>query len=159
MSDDMDPGLRHRLEESNIDPEQWPKYAPVIQAACEANGIRPIDLDAWSLGYLYGVPDGSRHLITDYVIGVLRGSALVFAREKGAFKKRMESNVLELASLGDVRFWPEDNKHGRNWGSCDLQGVSSGGQPVIRLGWGWTGHARMARAMRERDRIANLLPT
>jgi hypothetical protein len=159
MSDGIDAGLRHRLEESNIEPKEWPKYAPIIQAACDQNGFRPVDLDAWSLGYLYQVPDGSRHATIDYVIGVLGSSALVLAREKGAFKKKLELKVIEFANVGDVRFWPEDNTLGSNWGSSDLQGVSSGGQPVFRLGWGWSGHERMVRAMRERDRIAGLLPT
>lgn len=158
MSSDLDPGLRQRLEESNIEPHDWLRWAPIIRALCHHNGgLQPVDLDAWSVGDLYQLPTFPPHRTEEYVIGVLQGTALVFGREKGAFKKRLDFKAIELAEMGAVQFWPDDQQFRSNWGTCDLQAVSSGGEPLFRLGWEWGGSTPITSALRERDRIAEYL--
>lgn len=158
MSGDLDPGVRHRLEESNIEPSAWPKWSPIIEAVCQhSGGIRPMDLDAWSVGDLYQLPTYPPHRTEEFVIGVLQGTALVFGREKGSFKKKLDFKAIELDKVGAAQFWPDDQDFGNNWGSCDVQAVSSGGQPVFRLGWTWGSRTPMAKAARERDRILQFL--
>lgn len=146
MSGHLDPGLRHLLEESNIEPSDWPKWMPIIDAVCLHNGgLQPTDLDAWSVGDLYQLPTYPPHRTEEFVIGVLQGSALAFGREKGTFKKKLDFRAIELDKVAAAQFWPDDQQLGNNWGTCDVQAVSSGGQPVFRLGWGWGGRTPMAK--------------
>jgi hypothetical protein len=155
---EMDSGLQVRLEESNIAESDWTKYASQIQASCTQNGVRPIDFDAYSLGELYKLPDGSRLGSDKYILAVLAASAIVMIREAGMFKKKLEARSVEFAEQG-IRFHAEDKPATSSYGSVDLQGYASGGQPVLRLGWGWSGQQQLAEALKERERIMALLPT
>jgi hypothetical protein len=81
-------------------------------------------------------------------------------REKGGFlrARRVDVRTMLFDEEPGLRFRPEDKQHGRNYGSFDLQGHLSGGQPVLRFGWYWSGDT-MTAALQERERIAKLLPT
>jgi hypothetical protein len=157
-----DPGLSARIEQSHIPHKVWESHTPVIEAACQQHGIRPVDFDAWSVAEIYKQPDARTPPLRDvYAIAVLSGTALVAAREAGMFRKKLQFKSFEFTKMPGIRFWPEDNDTGNGWGSAELQGVASGGQPLMRLAWGWSHnnpHQQLAAALAERDRIMALLP-
>ncbi len=156
-----DGALRVRLEASNIPAKHWEKYGPIIQAGCEHGGFRPIDLDTYSLGDLYKLPDNSPPChTTQYIIGVLQGMAIVLIREKGLLSKKVDFKAINLPELPALSWYPEDAEKGRGWGAAELQGVTGGGQPMFRFSWGWSHDnpdMQLVTAVRERDRIRDLL--
>lgn len=96
----------------------------------------------------------------DYLMGVLPRIGLMLSREAGGLfrARRVDVQTMVFDEVPGLRFRPEDKQLGRNYGSLDLQGHLSGGQPVLRFGWYWSGD-EMAAALQERERIAKLLPS
>lgn len=158
---DLDPDTRERLDESNISASARAAQEQIILDGCQQEGIRPSDILAFTLVGVYRAGDGVGMGGTDdYLMGVLPRIGLMLFSEKGGFlrARRVDVQTMLFDEVPGLRFRPEDKQHGRNYGSFDLQGHLSGGQPVLRFGWYWSGDT-MTAALQERERIAKLLPT
>lgn len=156
----LDPETRERLDDSNISPSARAAQEAVIEEGCREEGVQPSMVFAWTMADLYRKEDGSSMGSDHFLMGVLPGIGLMLFKEKGGFlrARRVDVQSMLFSDLPGLRFWAEDKQHGRNWGSFDLQGVTSGGMPILRLGWSWSSRD-MSEALQERERIASMLPT
>jgi hypothetical protein len=157
---DLDPATRERFDQSNIPASERSAKERIILAGCQQEGIRPSDIFAFTLVGVYKAADGVGMGTDDHLMGVLPRIGLMLFRETGGFFRasRVDVQTMLFDEVPDLRFRPDDKQHGRNYGSLDLQGHLSGGQPVLRFGWYWSGDTLTAAAQ-ERERIAKLLPT
>ena len=157
---ELDPDTRERLDASNIPAPERAAQEKILLAGCQQEGIRPSDILAFSRVGVYRAPDGVGMGTDDQLMGVLPSIGLMLFREKGGFFRatRVEVQTMIFDELPGLRFRPEDKQDGRNYGSFDLQGHLSGGQPVVRFEWYWSGDT-MTAALQERERIAKLLPS
>jgi hypothetical protein len=156
----LDADTRERLDASNIPASARAAQEKIILDGCQQEGIRPADIFAFTLAGVYRASDGVGMGTDDHLMGVLPRIGLMLFRETGGFlrARRVDVQTMIFDELPGLRFQPDDKQHGRNYGSFDLQGQLSGGQPVVRFGWYWSGDT-MTAALRERERIARLLPT
>ena len=156
----LDRDTSERLDQSNIPASERVARERIILEGCQQEGIRPSDIFAFTLLGVYKAPDGVGMGTDDYLMGVLPGIGLMLFREVGGLfrARRVDVQTMLFDEVPDLRFRPEDKDYGRNYGSLDLQGYLSGGHPVVRFGWYWSGDS-LTQAAQERERIARLLPT
>jgi hypothetical protein len=157
----LDPDTLERLDQSNIPAGARATQERIIADGCRQEGLRPVDIFAFTLVGVYRAPDGHGMGTEDHLMGVLPSIGLILFSEKGGLfrARRIDVQTMIFDEAPGLRFLPEDKDYGRSYGSLDLQGYLSGGQPVVRFGWYWSGTDEMTAAARERERIARLLPT
>jgi hypothetical protein len=159
MTSDLDSVTRERLDGSNIPASERAAKERIILEGCQQEGIRAADIFTFTLAGVYRAPDGVGMGTEDHIMGVLPNIGLMLFREAGGLfrARRIDVQTMVFDEVPGLSFRPEDKNDGRNFGSFDLQGYLSGGQPLVRFGWYWSGD-EMTASLQERERIARLLP-
>lgn len=159
------PKVKNTFERSNVPPAAWAQHAAHLDAVQEQEGLDVADIDEFSLVEIHLKPDGTSMGTDHHFLGVVRGIGLVIVREIGGMmrRRRVDSQFMVFSDTPGITFHADDREQGRGWGWYSAQAVARGGQPVLRLSWGYShraaeGPREPATALRERERILALLP-
>lgn len=158
------PEVKEAFERSNIPLAEWDQRAAQLDAVREQEGFNVAEIHEFSLVELHRKPDGSSMGSEEHLLGVVLGIGLVIVRDIGGMlrRRRVDSQFMVFSDAPGVTFYADDREHGRGWGHYSVQGVTRGGQAVVRISWPYSDRAsdrrEPSKALSERERILALLP-